>query len=553
MKFMKKINAKFFLVPVLIIISAFAQGDSDIYFKMNKSIDIFGKIYREISLNYVDAVDPEIFMKAGIEGMLAALDPYTNYYDEQKQEDIEIITNGKYGGVGATIGIRNKKVIVVDLIEGYSAYRQGIMIGDEIVNINGVDVNEKNYSTISSLIKGEAGTEVVLVIQREGNEEKMVFNLLREEIEIKNLSYYGFYPEKSDNVYLKLTSFSRTAGDEIKKALIELKEKGDIKSIVLDLRGNPGGLLDAAVDVAEKFVESNSLIVSVIGRDSTDLKKFNSKEKPLAGDIKLVVLIDQNSASASEIVAGAIQDHDRGVILGTKSFGKGLVQTIIPVTAKTSLKMTTAKYYTPSGRCIQKIDYSNHNLNEDRQEVIDSIDYFTGNKRIVKGAGGISPDTLVSNTSESDQVTNLLARGMFFKFATNYFNTTNPETKLSTSQDQLFEKFLTYLKTQEFEYTSKIESLAKQLEKEAEEFIASNKEISLKTKEILSEIEKEKQNELIKFKGDILAQINEEIAARKEGRKGRIEESLKYDKQFAAAVSVIKKEKKYNKFLKIKD
>lgn len=218
MKFMKKINAKFFLVPVLIIISAFAQGDSDIYFKMNKSIDIFGKIYREISLNYVDAVDPEIFMKAGIEGMLAALDPYTNYYDEQKQEDIEIITNGKYGGVGATIGIRNKKVIVVDLIEGYSAYRQGIMIGDEIVNINGVDVNEKNYSTISSLIKGEAGTEVVLVIQREGNEEKMVFNLLREEIEIKNLSYYGFYPEKSDNVYLKLTSFSRNCRRRNKKS-----------------------------------------------------------------------------------------------------------------------------------------------------------------------------------------------------------------------------------------------------------------------------------------------------------------------------------------------
>lgn len=549
---MHKFYNKLAVAVVLLIVCGFAQGDKDIYFKMSKSIDVFGKIYREVTLNYVDPVDPEKFMEAGIEGMLETLDPYTNYYDEQRQDDIEIITNGKYGGIGATIGIRNGKVTVVDLIEGYSAERQGIMIGDEIQKINGVEINEKNYGDISSLIKGEPGTETTLLIEREGSDQELLFNLVREEVEIKNLTYSGFYPPESNNVYLKLTSFSRIAGEEVKQALMELKNEKEIKSVVLDLRGNPGGLLDAAIDVSEKFLKSKALVVSVMGRDTTDRKNYYSQEKPLASDAKLVVLVDRGSASASEIVAGAIQDHDRGIILGTKSFGKGLVQTVIPVTAKTSLKITTAKYYTPSGRCIQKIDYSKHEGFEEELFRVDSSDYFTDNERIVKGAGGISPDSTVSNMSESNQVKSLLAKGMFFKFATTYFNTTDSLTKLNISQENLFNKFLKYLDSQEYEYTSKVESLAKQLKTEALKE-SYNGEISKRADEILDEVMKAKHRELVKYKDDILAQINEEIAARTGGRKGRIEESLKTDKQFAAAVSVISNGSEYNRLLNISE
>jgi carboxyl-terminal processing protease len=339
------------------LLSGFIRKDSDIYFEINKSIDIFGRVYKEVALNYVDEINPEEFMLAGIDGMLQSLDPYTNFIDGSQQKDIDIITKGKYGGIGATVGLREESITVVDLIEGYSAQRQGIRIGDVITQINDVKVSKENYDTLSDLLKGDPGTTVKLFIKREGTDEQIIFNLLREEIEVKNLSYYGFYPSNSGNAYLKLSGFSRTAGDEVKKALLELKSQKEIKSIVLDLRGNPGGLLDAAIDVSEKFLKKGQLVVTVKGRDSLNVKNYYSEEEPIAGETKLAVLIDGSSASASEIVAGALQDHDRAIVVGTNSFGKGLVQTVIPLSYKTSLKITTAKYYTPSGRSIQKINY----------------------------------------------------------------------------------------------------------------------------------------------------------------------------------------------------
>jgi carboxyl-terminal processing protease len=544
---MKNKNKLFVAAAAVVLFSGFITKDSDIYFEINKSIDIFGRVYKEVTLNYVDEINPEEFMLAGIGGMLDSLDPYTNFIDGNQQKDIDIITKGKYGGIGATVGLRDEDITIVDLIEGYSAQRQGIRIGDVINQINDVKVSKENYDTLSDLLKGDPGTTVKLVINREGTAEPLTFNLVREEIEVKNLSYYGFYPETSNNAYLKLSGFSRTAGDEVKRALLDLKSKKEIKSIMLDLRGNPGGLLDAAIDVAEKFLKKGQLIVSVKGRDSANVKNYYSEEEPIAGNIKLAVLIDDGSASASEIVTGALQDHDRAVVLGINSFGKGLVQTVIPLSYDTSLKITTAKYYTPSGRCIQKINYSEKNKVFDHGTKIPKQEFLTDNKRTVMSAGGIMPDSTVTNESKSFLVQRLFATGMFFEFATHYFNGNNDVINLS--DDKLISEFKNFLSGKKFEFVSPAEKLIEQLKKAAEVENLDKSLIEYLNKEE-SRIDATHSNEFDKYKEDIIVAIREELASRSGGRAGRIITSLKYDKQFATTLSLLNNQKEYDKILR---
>lgn len=533
----------------ILLFSGFVQKDSDIYFEINKGIEIFGRVYKEVTLNYVDKINPEEFMLAGINGMLESLDPYTNFIDGSNQKDIDIITKGKYGGIGATVGLRNESITIVDLIEGYSAQRQGIRIGDVIIKIDDNAVTKENYEELSELLKGDTGTSVKLLIEREGEKEPVLFNLLREEIEIKNLSYYGFYPESSGNAYLKLSGFSRTAGEEVKKALIELKEKREIESIVLDLRGNPGGLLDAAVDVSEKFIPKGETIVSVKGRDSLDVKNYVSAEEPVAGKIRLAVLVDEGSASASEIVAGAIQDHDRGVIVGTTSFGKGLVQTLIPLSYNTSLKITTARYYTPSGRSIQKVDYSGRNKVIKSAGTSDSKEFRTDTNRKVTSAGGIVPDSIVVNRSSSNLIQRLLADGMFFGFATHFYNVHPGNNFKNLSADNLLNEFQKYIKTQKFEFISPAEKLIDQLKSAAvqENLNGAFLELLEKSK---SQIDESHSMEMEKYKDEIVGAIKEELAARSEGRVGRIVESLKNDNQLKSAIGILNNNGHYSKLLK---
>lgn len=543
---------KLFAVLSIIVLGGFVNSDSDIYFKMSKAIDIYGRVYKEVALNYVDEVNPEPFMLQGIKGMLDALDPYTVYIDEKHQKDIELITKGKYGGIGATVGLYNDRITIVDLIEGYSAQRQGIRIGDVIKKVDSVDITKENYDELGNYLKREPGTEISLTIEREGVKGDIIFNLVSEEIEIKNLTFYGFVPENSNNAYLKLSSFSRSAGDEIRKALHELKIQKDINSIILDLRGNPGGLLDAAIDVSEKFLNKGQKVVSIKGRDESKEQIFNAQEEPIAGKAKLILLVDNGSASASEIVAGAIQDHDRGVILGTKSYGKGLVQTVIPLSFNTSLKMTTARYYTPSGRCIQEIEYSNEkeifgdNVNDDNKS------FFTDNKREVHGKGGITPDTTVVNSSESHLVRSLLAKGMFFKFATNYFNTSSNVNISSSNDDNLFNAFEKYLEKEDFNYQTQSEFLISEL-KESIKKEGYNSNLIDEVSKLDLKFDDVKKKELNKYKSDIISEIKQELSARNEGRKGRITESLKYDNQFATALEILNKNKVFNNLLSIKN
>lgn len=533
----------------ILLFSGFVKKDTDIYFEINKSIDIFGRVYKEVTLNYVDELDPQEFMLAGIEGMLQSLDPYTNFIDGNSQKDIDLITKGKYGGIGATVGVRNETITVVDLIEGYSAQRQGMRIGDVLSKINETIVTKENYDELSNLLKGDPGTTVKITVQREGFDEPIEFNLVREEIEIKNLSYFGFYPDNSSNAYLKLSGFSRTAGDEVKQALIELKSKKNIESIILDLRGNPGGLLDAAIDVSEKFIQKGQLVVSVRGRDSSEVKNYLSAEEPIAGTTRLAVLIDEGSASASEIVAAAIQDHDRGLIVGSTSFGKGLVQTLIPLSYNTSLKMTTARYYTPSGRSIQKVDYSEQNKVFELNKKLSQNEFKTDKNRKVFSAGGVQPDSNVNNRSKSHLVQRLLADGMFFKFATSLYNEKPNSDFNKVDSDLLLKEFKEFIKMQKFEFISPAEKLIDQLKVAAKQENLNGVFIEMLEKS-KTQIDESHSKEMEKYKDEITGSIREELAARSQGRIGRIVESLKNDLQFKTALDIIVNDNVYSKYLK---
>jgi len=536
------------LVLIAMIIAGFYPGRGDIYFEIAKNLDLLGRVYKEISFNYVDEVDPEKFLRAGIQGMLSSLDPYTIFIDEKKIEDIDLITNGKYGGVGISIGLRGDEVTVVEVMDGYAAQRQGIQIGDVIIGAGGSAISVDNIDDVSSLVKGEPGTTVELKVVRNELGDTLSFNLIREEVIIKNVTYSGFFPENSGNVYIKLSNFSRSASDEIKKTIKELKEQKQVQSIVFDLRGNPGGLLDIAIDVCDKFLERDQLVVSTRGRDASTEKKYFSVEEPIIGnEVGIVVLINGGSASASEIVAGALQDHDRAVILGTKSFGKGLVQTITPLSYNTSLKITTAKYYTPSGRCIQKIDYSEGSdiikvlKSEEEQE------FFTDNKREVYAKGGITPDTTVEFNINGELTKELLAKGLFFKFANNYYYN-NPNTKYSDINDEkLFSEFGEYLSEEDFEYVSQTEIEIDNLIKGA----ADKEEIKDELIKIKGELGGLFEKEMQIYKDEILREIRSELAARYLGLEGRIEEQLTSDLQIQTALEILSNKNTYNKLLNV--
>ena len=536
------------LVLIVIIVTGFYPGRGDIYFEIAKNLDLLGRVYKEIAFNYVDEVDPEKFLRAGIQGMLSSLDPYTIFIDEKKIEDIDLITNGKYGGVGISIGLRGDEVTVVEVMDGYAAQRQGIQIGDVIIEAGGSAISVDNIDDVSSLVKGEPGTTVELKVVRNELRDTLSFNLVREEVIIKNVTYSGFFPENSGNVYIKLSNFSRAASDEIKKTIKELKEQKPVQSIVFDLRGNPGGLLDIAIDVCDKFLARDLLVVSTRGRDASSEKKYYSVEEPIIGnEVGIVVLINGGSASASEIVAGALQDHDRAVILGTKSFGKGLVQTITPLSYNTSLKITTAKYYTPSGRSIQRIDYSKGSDIIINPVLEKEEEFLTDNKREVYAKGGITPDTTVEFNINGELTKELLAKGLIFKYANNYFFN-NPDADYSGINDEkLFSEFREYLTAEDFNYISQTEIEIDNLIKGA----ADKKEIKDELLKIKDDLKGLFEKEMQIYRDEILREIRSELAARYLGLEGRIEEQLTSDLQIQIALEILSNKNTYNKLLNV--
>ncbi|HMQ79650.1 MAG TPA: S41 family peptidase, partial [Ignavibacteria bacterium] len=369
-------------------------GDDDVYTQINRNMDVFGKLYKEIMLDYVDEIDGDKFMKAGIEGMLGTLDPYTNFLDESRKDEIDLITTGKYGGVGITVGMKDSMIVVTDILEGYSAQKEGLRRGDKIIEIDGTTMLGKKVGDVRTYTRGEPGTQMKMKVLR--GEKEVDFTLTRQEIQLKNVSYKGTLEDGIG--YIKLDRFSRYAENEIVDAITEIKSKGEVKGIILDLRGNPGGLLDAAIGILNKFTNKGDLLLTTKGRKLDSERKYFATENPmLSSDVPLVVLIDEGSASASEIVAGAIQDLDRGVLVGTKSFGKGLVQVFQPLSFGNQLKITNQKYFTPSGRWIQAKNY----FKENKYGVFKPNPYFNQKEfktlggRIVFAEGGITPDRVI--------------------------------------------------------------------------------------------------------------------------------------------------------------
>ena len=535
-------------VFVIVIFSGFFSGNDDVYLKISKNIDLFTRIYKEIALSYVDDVDPEEFMKAGINGMLQTLDPYTVFIDEDKKEDIDLMTNGKYGGVGISIGVRGYDVTVTEVMDGYSAQRQGIRVGDILIKAADKKISSENVDDISSLVKGEPGTTVQIEIKRNEKKDTLIFNLIREEVILKNLTYSGFFPENSGNVYLKLSNFSRTAADEIKNAIKQLSAQKNIESIVLDLRGNPGGLLDVAVDISDKFLQKDLLIVTTKGREEFAEKKYFSEQEPIAGDPKLVVLIDGGSASASEIVAGAIQDHDRGIIVGTKSFGKGLVQTISPIGINTSLKITTAKYYTPSGRCIQKIDYSNKNDDKLNEKKFNAEAFTTDNNRTVFSAGGITPDSTVEFQIQGGITKDLLAKGLFFQFADAYYYAHTDQKFDKLQPKTLLKDFEKYLSEQDYLYHSntekKIDKIISEMNKDE-----LDKQTENDLRKIQERIAKVDEESFKKYESEILLEIKSELGVRYLGASEKVKMMLEVDPQFQTAYRILNSQNLYKKLL----
>jgi carboxyl-terminal processing protease len=552
-KFSKSFNSILILFLLLLSGYGFTQSDKDIYDRINKNMDIFGKAYKEIALNYVDYINVDRFIRAGIEGMFSTLDPYTVYYDETNKSEIELITAGKFGGIGVTIEVKDSIVMITDILNGYEAERKGLRQGDIITEIDGTDLRNIKLDKIRMMVRGEPGTTVKFRINRGG--EFIDFNLTRQEIILKNVSYYGYIGEKEDGIgYIKLDRFTSSSVNEFENSLKSIKSTGDLKGLIIDLRGNGGGLLDAAIGILNKLVPKNNLLLITKGRGKDTEEKYFSKEEPLiSSGIPVAILINKYTASASEIVAGAIQDLDRGVIIGTKSLGKGLVQQIKDLSYGTTMKITNRRYYTPSGRWIQEKNYFKENkfgvfVNSQAYE---QKEFRTLNGRPVYAYGGITPDVEIQLITDSEVYINLLSKDAFFKFANDYLEK-NPGLKSFTCTDEIFSEFRNFITGKGIYYTSGEESKLKELKLLTENKSYSNSELNRHLEEISSIIGKNRDNEFENAKPELKRAIELEINKRILNEEERIEAAFSSDAQLNEAISILKNMQEYKNILNIK-
>ena len=531
-------------VVLLVLVGGFAgTPDSDYFLKINKGIDIYGRVYKQITMNYVDEVDPEKFMEAGIDGMLGSLDPYTVFIDKENSDEVELLTTGKYGGIGVTIGQRDGALQVVTVMDGYSAQRQGVLPGDRIVEVDSMKVADKKPEDVRNLTRGAPGTETHVTIQREGEKDLLHFVLVREEIQLKNVTFSQLGPDGIG--YIRLERFSPTAGDEVRQAIQEMKLKGEIKGMILDIRGNPGGLLQAAVEVVSKFVPRGSMIVTTKGRRSEADKEYRSTEEPLLPDVPLVVLTNRGSASASEIVSGALQDLDRGLIVGTRTFGKGLVQTVVPLPYDAQLKITTARYYIPSGRSIQEIDYMHKDRNGVFATVPDSLRraFKTEHGRKVYEYGGITPDSAVTEDDPGPMVRELYRKSMFFRFVNSYMGEHKGESYAGVT-DRILEEFKKFLSEKKFDYQEEADTKVAEIKTIAERS-HYNKDVLADLDLLAVAMDKEKGRGFDRYKDHIAHELNIEFMSREKGEQGRIAASLQDDTQFEVGSALLKNRAEY--------
>ncbi len=522
------------------------EGSVD--FEILKNLELFEMVYKKVDMEYVDAPDPGKLMRVAIESMLKELDPYTNYIPESMMEEFKLMTTGQYGGIGAIIRDLGDYVGVIEPHEGYAAQKAGLRAGDLFVEVDGKDVKNLNTDEVSSKLKGKPGSVVKAKVLREG--KFIDVSMIREEVKLSPVPWYGMYDDKIG--YIKFTSFTQTAHADVAKAFFDLKKNKGMRRLILDLRGNGGGLLFEAVKIVNMFVAKGTPIVSVRGRHPEDDKVYSASLKPDDLEMPIVVLVDDMSASASEIVSGALQDMDRAVIVGQTSYGKGLVQRPLELKYNAQLKVTIAKYYTPSGRCIQKLDYTHREDGESAAAISDSLvrKFKTANGRVVLDGRGIEPDVPVEIPNYSRLTSTLLLNDIIFDFATDYRN--KHDTILAARKfaltDELYKEFTDFVMTREFTYSSesfeKMESLRKTAEDEG--LLASA------NPEFLALIEKfkpSKERDMNLYKNEITLMLEDEIVGRYYYLTGRIAHSLEKDPFISAAVEILNDSARYNKIL----
>ncbi|MEL6772918.1 MAG: S41 family peptidase [Bacteroidota bacterium] len=526
----------------------FAYGDD--FFAMKKNFTIFGELYEELATGYVDPVDPERMMRAGIEAMLETLDPYTVFIDEAANEDIDIVTRGRYGGVGVTVSLRGERFTVVDVVEGYSAAEVGMRPGDTILSVDGTPVSEFAQDDLRALLRGTPGTTVDLSVEREGEPGALAFTLTRAEIQLKNVTHSGFLGGEAAGVgYVRLERFARTAASEVEDAVATMQAEGTLSGLVLDLRGNRGGLLDQAVDIVGHFVPQGSVVVSTRGRAAESERVYRSEAAPIAPDVPLVVLVDGVSASASEIVAGALQDHDRAVVLGETTFGKGLVQIIRPLPYNTSLKMTTSKYYIPSGRSIQSVTYWRDEAGGHADEVPDSLRraFETLGGRTVFDGQGINPDIEASLGPVSELEEALVRRAAFFRFANRFAAETPTLPTGFAVDDALLARFRAFVDAEDIAYETRAERMLAELVADLDEagYDATDDEVA----DLRAELIDEKEADFERHAPRLRERLRQEILSRYVGQPAQVATSLGTDPQLRQAVAVLDDRARYRSVL----
>ncbi|GAB4040511.1 S41 family peptidase [Spirosoma jeollabukense] len=533
-------------------IGFFSFKTDDRFFEIARNLDIYATLFKELNLYYVDEVNPNRMVKTSIDAMLKALDPYTNFFAEDEIEDYMTMTTGRYNGIGALIGQRLGKSIVLMIYEGTPAEKSGLQIGDEVVKIDGVALKSLKDADPGKLLKGQNNTAVKLTVQRFGQKDPVELSVLRDVVKMTNVPYYGMV---SDDVgYIDLKDFTATASREVRSAFQELKGKG-MKKLILDVRENPGGLLNMAIDISNIFIPKDSEVVTTKGKVTEWNKTYTALNPSLDLDIPIVVLTNSHSASAAEIVSGVIQDYDRGVLIGQRTYGKGLVQTTRELSFNTKLKITTAKYYIPSGRCIQAIDYSHRNPDGSVGKIPDSLKtaFKTKAGRVVYDGGGVLPDVVVEAQTPTPIALSLNNKGLLFDYAVKYRHehaSIKPAREFHLT-DAEYQDFTKWVADKDYDYTTQVEKDLGTLEASAKKEKYFD-QIQDQLKSLKTKMSHSKDADLNTFKTEIKTLLEQEIAGHYYLQKGLKEASFATDPEMKAALNLFKDMNRYSTILKSK-
>lgn len=546
---MRKFKKYILLTLIPLFIAFFSFKADDRYFEIAKNLDIFATLFKELNSLYVDEINPTRAMGVGIKAMLKELDPYTNYYAEDAIEDYRTLTTGKYNGIGATTAYDGKKHTIVMIYQYSPADKAGLKIGDELLAIDNVTLSGKDDEQLGRLLKGQRGTKVEVSVNRFGQQKPVKIEIERDIVKTSDVPHYGMIDDKTG--YIQLKDFSATAAKEIKAAFEEMKGEG-MTNLVLDLRSNPGGLLNMAIDICNFFIPKGKLVVETKGKVAEWNKKYGTNNQPLDTEMPIVVLLNSSSASASEIVGGTLQDYDRGVLVGQRSFGKGLVQTTRPLSYNTQLKVTTAKYYIPSGRCIQAIDYSHRNPDGSVGKLPDSLrsTFYTANKRLVLDGGGVDPDVYVKPKELSDFTNQLVSKKLIFDYATKYYyehQNDEPEN-LFMPDAATFADFKNFVKSRNFNFESEVSKSLKKLTEESKKdpLLA---EIQGNLESLQTKVSAANDKKFDQYEEEIRQQLALEILSRYHYDKVMKFVSFERDPEVQKALELFANPAEYNKIL----